>query len=78
MTAGQNDEPTFEEMLEQLEAIVERLETSNLTLEESLQAYEESVKLAVACQQTLDQAELRISTIESTLYEGNGNGRDLS
>lgn len=78
MTAGQTNEPTFEEMLEELEAIVERLETGNLTLEESLEAYEASVKLAAACQQMLDQAELRITSIESTLFGGNNPERELS
>ena len=39
----------FEEALERLEAIVKKLESGDLTLEESLKSFEEGTKLANFC-----------------------------
>jgi len=58
----------FEKSLEQLEAIVERMEKGELSLEQSLEAFEEGVKLTRNCQQTLRKAEQRVSE----LLEENG------
>lgn len=78
MAASQSNEPSFEEMLEQLDALVERLETGGLTLEESLQAYEAAVNLVATCQQTLDQAEVRITSIEAAVLEGAASRPEIS
>lgn len=53
----------FEKSLEQLEQIVSRMEQGELTLEESLSAFEEGVKLTRTCQNTLKQAEQRVSKL---------------
>ena len=53
----------FEAALGDLEQIVEQLEQGDLTLEESLRAYERGVKLGRACQQALDAAEQRIQVL---------------
>lgn len=58
----------FEESLEQLEAIVEKMEKGELSLEQSLEAFEEGVKLTRNCQQTLRKAEQRVNE----LLEENG------
>lgn len=50
----------FEQSLEQLEQLVERMETGELSLEESLAAYERGVGLYHTCHQALEQAELRV------------------
>ena len=50
----------FEQSLEQLEALVERMEDGELSLEDSLAAYERGVGLYRRCQQALEQAELRV------------------
>jgi exodeoxyribonuclease VII small subunit len=58
----------FEEKLTSLEAVVERLERGELSLDESVKLFEEGVKLSNACKQELEQAEGRIQL----LVEGPG------
>lgn len=55
---------TYETLYNQLQALVIRLESGELPLEESLQLYEEGVQLAAACQRLLDDAELRIEKLQ--------------
>lgn len=50
----------FEQSLEELEQLVEKMETGDLSLEQSLSAYERGVGLYRQCQQALEQAELRV------------------
>ena len=50
----------FEQSLAQLEAIVDKMEKGELSLEQSLEAFEEGVKLTRNCQQTLQKAEQRV------------------
>lgn len=52
--------PQLEQSLDNLEALVERMESGELTLEESLQAFEQGVKLTRECQQALSQAEQKV------------------
>ncbi len=52
--------PQLEQSLDSLEAPVERMESGELTLEESLQAFEQGVKLTRECQQALSQAEQKV------------------
>jgi exodeoxyribonuclease VII small subunit len=53
----------FEAALQRLEQIVDQLEAGNLSLEESLQVFEEGVGLARRCGKYLDDAEKRIETL---------------
>ena len=56
-----SEELTFEETLKQLEDVVDRLERGDsLTLDESLAAFEEGVRLTRLCRKTLEEAELRV------------------
>ncbi len=55
--------PTFEERLTALEAVVDRLERGELSLDESVRLFEEGVHLSNACKQELDQAEGRIQVL---------------
>lgn len=50
----------FEQSLEELEQLVEKMETGEMSLEQSLSAYERGVGLYRQCQQALEQAELRV------------------
>ena len=52
--------PQLEQSLDSLEALVERMESGELTREESLQAFEQGVKLTRECQQALSQAEQKV------------------
>ena len=54
---------TFEEALKKLESIVSKLEEGSVTLEESVNLYEEGLKLSKYCSEILDSAELRIEKV---------------
>jgi exodeoxyribonuclease VII small subunit len=60
----QSDSRQFEQLLSELQATVAQLEGSDLTLHESIAAYERCVELANACTAILDAAELRINQIK--------------
>jgi len=49
--------------MEELEAIVERMEDGEPSLEESLKLFERGMDLTRRCQRTLDDAEQRIQTL---------------
>jgi exodeoxyribonuclease VII small subunit len=53
----------FESSLEELERIVRELEHGELTLEKSLELFEQGVKLSRDCQDRLSQAERRIEIL---------------
>lgn len=53
----------FEQSLEALQSLVERLESGNLSLEESLGAFEQGVALTRECQQALTQAEQKVALL---------------
>jgi len=50
----------FERALDELDALVQKMETGEMSLEESLGAFERGVALYRQCQGALEQAELRI------------------
>lgn len=50
----------FEQSLDALEQLVDKMEHGEMTLEESLSAYERGVGLYRRCQTALEQAELRV------------------
>jgi exodeoxyribonuclease VII small subunit len=58
----------FEASLGQLEELVEQMEEGELSLEDSLKAFEQGVKLTRDCQQALKEAEQKIQL----LIEQNG------
>ena len=53
----------FEGSLDELEALVEQMESGELTLEDSLQAFERGIALTRSCQNALKKAELRVQTL---------------
>ncbi|GAB4476828.1 MAG: exodeoxyribonuclease VII small subunit [Anaerolineae bacterium] len=54
---------TFEQAFAELESIVERLESGDLTLEEMLALFERGQALAARCEQILAEAELKLEQI---------------
>ena len=56
-------EPSFEQALERLAAIVAELETGDLTLDDSLKRYEEGQQLIRRGYQLLEGAERRIEAL---------------
>lgn len=57
------DKSTFEEDLKRLQKIVEELAGGKITLGESLKKYEEGVKIAQACSQTLAEAQRKVELL---------------
>ncbi|MFP6805989.1 MAG: exodeoxyribonuclease VII small subunit [Pseudomonadales bacterium] len=58
----------FEESLSKLESLVERMEEGDLPLEDSLQTFEQGIKLIRECQNALNSAEQKVKL----LIEQNG------
>ncbi len=63
-------EKKFEEALTSLESIVEKLEGEDLSLDNSLKAFEEGVRLTRFCNEKLNEAEKKI---EILLKDSQGN-----
>lgn len=53
----------FEASLEQLEALVSKMEAGELTLEESLQYFEQGIQLTRDCQKRLAAAEQQVQLL---------------
>lgn len=58
-----NNEPSFEEAVEQLESIIERIESGEVGLEDAIVEYEEGCELVKRCREILDRAEKRIAEL---------------
>ena len=63
MSNGQEQGRTFEASLEALEQIVRQLEDGDLSLEKSLELFEQGIRLSRECQERLSQAERRIEIL---------------
>ena len=50
----------FEEAMAKLDSEVKKLESGNMTLDESIAAYEEAIKLIRTCNEKLESAERRV------------------
>ena len=57
------NELSFEAAFEELETIVAKLESGQLTLEESVTLFERGRQLSDHCQTVLDKAELRVNQL---------------
>lgn len=63
-------QPGYEEAVDRLEAIVERIESGEIGLEESIAAYEQGVALLKRCREILGRAEQRITELDASALEG--------
>ena len=61
----------FEKKLSRLEEIVAKMESGEVTLEDSLKFFEEGVKLSRECNTQLSQAEQKVKTLLSVDPSGN-------
>jgi exodeoxyribonuclease VII small subunit len=62
-----NEPGSFDEGLDRLEALVQRLEAGSLGLEEALATYEDGIKLSRALQQQLSEAQRRVEVLKQSL-----------
>ena len=74
---AQPEAPGFEEALKRLTAIVERLESGDLSLEQSLSLFEEGTRLSRTSQAQLDAAEKRVEELLSIDAKGQPVVREL-
>lgn len=65
--------PSFEERLEELEALAEKMEQGNLPLHELLKDYEAGLKLSKALEEELEKAQARMQEVK----EGKGGSPEL-
>ena len=68
MTSKSSKSYPFEQSLEKLEGLVEKMEAGDLTPEDSLKTFEEGIRLTRECQLALTQAEQKVKI----LIEQNG------
>lgn len=57
------NELSFEQAYQELDGIVSKLESGELSLEESVTLFERGRKLSEHCQSILDKAELRVNQL---------------
>jgi len=62
-------ELTFEQALDELDALVRRMESGDLSLDESIAAYRRGAELARYCQGTLAAAEQEIKKLDGELLK---------
>jgi exodeoxyribonuclease VII small subunit len=62
--------PSFDDGLDRLEALVQRLEGGHLGLEEALSVFEEGVKLSQQLQGQLAEAQRRVEVLKANLDGG--------
>jgi exodeoxyribonuclease VII small subunit len=63
MAKAKQPEPSFETGLKRLEEVLDSLEHGNLSLEESMLAFEAGVQLVRACHKKLDEVEKRVELL---------------
>ncbi len=73
MSKKKADSFDFEQALENLEKLVSAMEEGELSLEDSLKAFEEGIKLTRDCQTALKNAEQKVKILTSD----NGDTEDL-
>ena len=63
MATKQQPEFNFEEALEELERLVSSMEEGELSLEDSMMAFEQGIKLTRECQTALQKAEQKVQIL---------------
>jgi exodeoxyribonuclease VII small subunit len=66
----------FEDKLARLDEITTSLENGEIGLEDSIQLFEEGVKLSKECLSVLEKAELKVTTLKKDLNEINNLEED--
>tara|TARA_B100000315_G_scaffold244053_1_gene268130 strand:- start:498 stop:728 length:231 start_codon:yes stop_codon:yes gene_type:complete len=61
--AKKEKNPSFEVALEKLENLVEKMESGEATLEQSLEWFEEGMTLIKSCRSQLEDAEQKVQTL---------------
>ncbi len=67
----------FEKKLKRLEEIVEKMETGDLSLDDSLKSFEEGVKLSKECHVQLSEAEQKVKLLVKENADGSLETKDF-
>jgi exodeoxyribonuclease VII small subunit len=70
MAEAEKDELSFEASAERLAAIVKQMESGELTLEQTLQLFEEGMRVSQQAQKRLDAAEKRVEELLGATPDG--------
>lgn len=66
------EKKTFEQSMSELESIVRKIESGNLSLDDSLAAFESGIKLTRECEALLNEAK---GKVEKLIKDSGGNVR---
>ena len=69
MTAKKKAKPTFEEGMDALDALTQKLSEGGLTLEDAIKTYEQGMQLAVQLEEMLAAQKKRIEQIDPETAE---------
>jgi len=64
--ADREPQPTFEQAVEQLEALIEQIESGEVGLEQAIEHYTKGTALIQRCRAILDAAQRRIAELTDT------------
>lgn len=64
--AKKSEEKTFEELMETLEEITNKLEKEQISLDDSVKLFEEGMNISKECNKKLEEAEKRITMLVET------------
>jgi exodeoxyribonuclease VII small subunit len=63
--SGMSKQPDFEKSIAELETLVERMESGDADLDESLQLFKRGIELTRQCQQLLDNAQQTVELLSN-------------
>ncbi len=66
----ENNNQSFEALLDQISEIVKKMENGNLTLDEQISSYEKGVNLVGQCNKILQDAEVRVKKLTAQNQDG--------
>lgn len=64
MTEGKTMKENYEDQINALKEIIEKIETGDAGLEESLKLYEKGIAIMKNCEKILEEAELKITELQ--------------
>ena len=66
MNDGSLDKMSFEDAMKELEKLVDSLDKGDVSLEEAISAYDRGSQLKEYCEKKLNEAKMKIETIQSS------------
>ena len=70
MNGGSLDKMSFEDAMKELEKLVDSLDKGDVSLDEAITAYDRGSQLKEYCEKKLNEAKMKIETIQSSDKEG--------